>query len=262
MLGPSGGFNTTEVKFANYLEVNLNNAMRLAVEQARKDGFEIYFADPISQSFLPDHTVCEDKDQRWVNRVDLVEIAPRSESLHPTSKGYAAETDALISWSKALKTKEASPAVRAGSKVPSSSLVTAPQGAVELQLGDVTPVKPEQPLSITMPTLGDRPAAVTFHSEPRFLGTLIPDAKGRMQGYVYLPPDAPYGAHKIVVRGWDKNGKVLTRSFDIEIRPRTPLLVIVIGVAGSLLLIAVPVVSVILQGLRRRGSKGQAAPLE
>jgi len=249
----TGGFDVSEVKFANYLETNLDGAIASAAKQAASDGFGVYYVNDTKSAFLPNNTVCEDATKRWVNSV--VNLG-KSESLHPTDDGYLAESDRIISWSKDVTTiAPSTEAKRGGTSLGVIGLLdssAAQSAAVKLQINDLFPqvVRPSQAVFVDMPRLGQSPVTVTLHSQPRLLGTITPDAQGRVRGYVSIPADTTSGIHEIVVKGWDADGAPLVTTVVVRVTPPTPQWLYMIGIA-SLILVVAAIVLIVVRRRRR-----------
>jgi hypothetical protein len=261
------GFDTEEVKFADQLEGTLNNAIQTAALTARTQGFGVYGSDATSTAFLPNHSVCASASQRWVNQIlgtipNLLAGNADPETMHPTPAGYSAETDAIIEWSKTVRAVSVSQQAKALAaaktifdEVPS---VQIPFSADALSFAPKTStvVAPGQSVFVNVKGFGDLPVLVSVHSQAVLLGGLRPDTQGRVRAYFVLPADVAYGAHRIVVQGWNKQGKPIVDVADITVKPPTPIWVYVIGGLSLLLVLAAVVFAV---RFRRRGRK-RASP--
>src|SRR5690606_27044889 len=83
-------FDHGEVIVAEVLTRELNAVIARAVADVRKEGFYVYFAEPVADAMRPDHTLCEQGDEAFVN-VWIVAGPPSfadPESVHPNSSGY------------------------------------------------------------------------------------------------------------------------------------------------------------------------------
>jgi lysophospholipase L1-like esterase len=264
VLGPTGGFDVEEVKFANKLVTNLNAAVERAVAAARAEGFEIYFVSETQSAFLLDHTVCAANDQAWVNAVVLSGTAPKSESMHPSAAGYLAETEAIVGWSVAVKREAPTDRAKA-TATGSSALVNFlnfgvdPGTPVALDTSRRTTnvVHPGQPMTIAASGLGSYPVTVSLHSNIEVLTTVEPNADGMLSAQVMLPTDVQLGAHDVIVQGWDDNGDPVTLVAHIVATPPTPLWVLLVGAAGLLLALGALVLTIVW---RRRTATALTQP--
>jgi len=231
------------------------------VTTAQADGYPVYAVDLTRSALLPDHTICESGGQAWVNHVglDLLHL-PLPESFHPNIQGYQAITDAIISWSKTAKVRRPSGHALAG-VVPNAGgaidVLNTGVGsndniAVNFAANATTTVHRGQGVKIALTAMGSFPATVTLHSQPRILGTLVPDAAGRLSGYLSIPADVPLGAHEIVIQGWTAAGEPITRSARITLAPRTPVWVVGVAAVSGLAVIAGVVIGLVWLRRRRR----------
>ena len=252
VLGPTGGFGTEEVKFANRLVTNLNAAIESSVNAARDEGFEVYFVADTATAFLPDHSVCAPNGQGWVNAVLLTGTSGKPESMHPSSAGYIAETEAILGWSAAIERKAPTAAAKA-TATGESALVNflnfgvSPSDPVSLDStgATTTVVHPGQSMMVAASGLGAYPVTVSMHSDLDVLATLQPNDDGTVTGYVALPVDAELGSHDIIVQGWSDSGELVTFVSHLDVTPSTPLWVVVVGAAGLLLVLVALVLTLL-----------------
>jgi hypothetical protein len=106
------------------------------------------------------------------------------------------------STSTTSTTSTSPPSTTTTTTAPSPVLTVAPSSAV-----------PGATVSVT--STGWSPGAavaVSLHSDPIDLGTLVADATGRVSGAVTVPLAATVGVHQVVLSGLGANGQVLTAS--------------------------------------------------
>jgi lysophospholipase L1-like esterase len=250
---------TAELKYANTLIDSLNATIASSVLAARKAGYEVYDVTATRDAVLPQHTVCG-ASGNWVNHIALHAldvdgtsvhvVDPDPESFHPNADGYQAISDAIVAWSSNLH--RVSPS--AGARASAASARGAPfpdTAVVDLRPASSTTVHAGDGISVDLPDAGGLPALSELHSDPRPLGSLVPDAHGRLRGVLSIPGDTPPGSHELVIHGWSKGGTPITRTFRVDVVPRTPLWITAVTIAGGIAALgAVVLVGVV--GWRRR----------
>ena len=264
VLGPLG-FDVAEVKFANQLVTKLNATVKSAVDAARSDGFEVYYVGDTASAFLPDHSVCAANDQAWVNAALMTgPTSSKDESMHPSAAGYLGETAAILGWSESVERKAPTDKAKA-SATGSSPLLNFlnsgvdPSGPVPLDTtGRITKVvHPGQAMTIAATGLAQLPVTFSVHSTVEVLTTLEPEADGTLDAFVTLPESIDFGAHDVIVQGWDEDGNVVTLVAHIVATPKTPLWVVVVGAAGLLLALGALVLTIVW---RRRTATALTQP--
>jgi lysophospholipase L1-like esterase len=262
--------NVAELKFAKNLETNLDDAINEAVDEAHAAGYGVVYSDATVSAFQPDNTVCASQSERFVNQIKLDptvagDVDP--ESFHPNVNGYKSESEALIAWSK-------SKAAAVPTDLPAAEKIAANQSSLNTLLASIpgptvpalldpdpippTVVAPGQGVVIQGFKVPTGPVTVTLHSQPRILGMLEPNSKGEVHGYITIPADVSYGLHELVIEGWDKNGKPVIKTANINVRPVTPFWVDAIGLYGGWLVLASLVITIgmWLRSRRTRFTKG------
>ncbi|WP_315092769.1 VWA domain-containing protein [uncultured Cellulomonas sp.] len=257
------GFTANEVQFGNKVVVALNAEVKRAVDALAAKGKSIYFAAPVQDAVLPDHTACSadpfiqpvTASGGYLRGVDdaVKKTETTQELMHPTVAGYTAETNALVSWSKKVTTIEgkvssAGPYVQAKSPPSAPKATLGPKSVLSpLRVGSGTAldltVHGAAPLS---------PLTVTVHSTAQVLAVLESDQDGVARNVVYLPANLPPGRHTIEASGVGVDGKTFTYSRPLLVSPRAPAWLAFawvgagLAASGALLLVA-------FVRLRRRG---------
>jgi lysophospholipase L1-like esterase len=260
VVGPTGGFDATEAKFATDLVKSLNIAVKEAVHEAAEFGMEVYFV-PNTEAAFAGHTICADEN-RWVNRVEFDSFpAQKPESVHPNAKGYSAMTYEIIKWSSGLEWTN--------SFKPSATVIRYADGVKDRLRPDSRPAKtvtfsqlsntsfnPGQIAQVIVANMGAAPVTVEIHSTPRLLTTLSPNEGGVVKGTITIPTDTPVGAHELVLTGWDSDGGKIVKTAMIVVKPMTPTWVSAIGIAGGLMLIG----AIVLAARLRRQARSRSVP--
>lgn len=247
-----------EIDFIVDYALRLNGIVESAVENARRDsGVPVFYVPTTEFAFQPNHTVCDSKDPyarattsfngggfsagdiialanprfdlgSTINRfLTGADVAKRGmqELAHPNAKGYAAETQAILRWTRSRAadaavafTTTAKPAEPAETSWNVSTHTLGPPGlgAGLLQGGTTYPLK----------VGGFAPNSavhVEAHSAPRLLGVIRADARGVVSGRVGIPRDLEDGDHELQIVGRDaRNHARIARipfSFDGPFRP-------------------------------------------
>lgn len=235
-----GNFNANERDFGIKLGAAINFEIQQAVNAAVDRRLPVYFAQDVSDAFVPDHTACAADDKRWVNPISVINSIPvvQSEQMHPNQSGYGAMTAALVTWSQSaepLRGPFSLPpdAIRLddgwlGQIGTSLNQLTVPDDPADVDMSAPSSdiyhqVAPEQPLHVTSSGLAPHSnVTVTLYSLPRTMGTLRADAEGRVDGFVAVPADAVRGTHEIVMTGMDPQGQLVTKSQGVVVVPPLP----------------------------------------
>lgn len=96
--------------------------------------------------------------------------------------------------------------------------VTATMSRVDARGDDDAAFNPGD--AVTVDVIGLQPnstAEITIHSEPRNLGRMTVDARGRLVALVQIPVDMPAGNHTVVVRGLDVRGDAIELRFGVVV---------------------------------------------
>lgn len=137
----------------------------------------------------------------------------KQEIAHPNAKGYAAETLAILRWTRSRAARLATDFVRTAEPakpVPTSWVVSDRELG---QLGGGQPPQLQGGTSYGLTLQGfhaDSTARLVLRSTPRLLGFADADAEGRIKTRVPIPRDLEGGKHTLEVSGLDP-----------DLRPRT-----------------------------------------
>lgn len=236
--------NNNERSFGVQVVRQLNNSVGAAVEAVSAKGQPIFFATPVSEAVLPNHTACADRDaDRWINPISIVQGAvglaggganrSEQELMHPTKDGYAAETTALLQWSTTMPAL--SPAQQATAVPPEPGLWLQVDETVQSRVTDLKfvdldmntdlsakPASIPAPGNVVVHVSGLAPSSqvrVVLNSQPVTLGTFTADAAGTVSAAVRVPASTRRGQHHIDTIGTNTTGQPVLnrRSIDIYV---------------------------------------------
>ncbi|WP_157439235.1 GDSL-type esterase/lipase family protein [Agreia sp. Leaf244] len=239
--GLKGIFGPGEVRVANELAAHLNAAIKAAVADARQAGYEVYFVPDTADVTLPNHTLCDGADS-YINGV--VGIG-KPESLHPNTKGYAAETGAIITWSESVEEQAPEPDLIG---TPPDREFAAPWGARPPARVGVDATPSIDGLLLQNGQLGVQgsgylpgtPVTVTMHSTPVVLGVLVADEHGRIGAMLRVPFAVPLGKHDLLISGSDDSGAFREERIPVSVLAQPPAWVeLAFPLAGAAAIVAV-----------------------
>jgi len=248
-------FDGRELTFANDLVDKLNATIESTVDRMRRSkGYRIHFVRNTQEAFLPDNTACaRPGNEPFVNSLDF-SVAGKAvldtisggheanEYLHPNASGYAAETDAILSWSVAADELDVDvpPAPRTSWTVPTSDpwfVGVLQQSADVLQLlqpaaGTVIfdagsgrflnePVDVRAGQELEIEVRGAAPGSqvsLSVSSRTRVIGDVAVGEDGSGRGVVRVPSRMPQGQHRLAALGFAADGSSATamQAIDVE----------------------------------------------
>lgn len=249
-----------ELTFGNNVLAALNKAVKAAVAQAVADGYPVHYVEPAVTVMQPNHTACD--RQPWVNPIDVDAAAAgigtwsvrEKELMHPNANGYAATTQAIITWSQSALPLPYEP--KSGSAQRTWSRGTDP--SADLLLVPTTPevqlpfdVRSQDALSVNTEGFAPNSAVmISSYSEPLPLGEFVTDDAGRLSAVVFVSPELRPGQHRLVAVGRDPSGAVTARDLAIDVAAPMPWGASLLPVVVALLTLAGLVLVVL--GVRRR----------
>lgn len=288
-----------EIDLAVDYAVRLNAIVESAVETARREkGIPVFFVRDTELAFQPGHTVCDSGSKGSArepfarnvdsfnggakNKQTLLALANPSiglgaaiarlraeravvergiqELVHPNPAGYAAETQAILRWSRSKAAAEAvtfTKRVDAADPAPTTwqvsnedlSRLLGPNSSVQLQGGT------DYPLTVS-DFAPDALVRIEAHSRRRLLGLARADAQGRLATRVSIPRDLSGGRHQLELYGADTDGRlrIVRFGFTVDGPFRPPLVASVGVVSGAALLLGLLLtwLTGVLGGWRRR----------
>lgn len=143
------------------------------------------------------------------------------ELIHPNAAGYAAESRAVVRWSRSPDAMTAIEllARTATASPPTVTVIGSPTDLGQLAPGPVPTLQggTAYPLSLQGFAPGS-PVTITVHSAPRTLGALSAAADGSLSTEIVIPPDLEPGEHTLIVSGVGPDGD----AHDVAIEFSTP----------------------------------------
>lgn len=242
------GISGAELSFLNRFEDELNSAVTAAARSVASEGRPVYVVDDVVDAFQPNHTACEEGDISYVNVVSrsaagrdpvqqLIAVMERTELLHPTANGYAAEARTLIAWSRSDAAHATSVT---GTPVWSPEMTTKDVNWFEklftargprTQAGGPTKVDADGFLPATT-------VVIRLHSSPRVLGTATADESGHVSAWVRVPVGVPTGKHLLIAEGVASDGTTRAVTQQITVMPKGGWWLYVVLIVGVVMLSA------------------------
>lgn len=268
------GFSAGELNAVNQFLDALNDAVALAAYQWRNgEGRRrpIYVAEPIIESFQPDHTVCEGegtgswartftKDMGNINDLRTMPAEEKQELLHPNTEGHKAMARAIVAWSNTPGARPVTPANAALDYDALAQDVADPQWwttalewlpAVMWPEGWLMDVSGDATLHAT----GFGPGVevvVSLQSTTTTLGTARADAGGAVDLTVRVPRWVEPGTHHVRFFGPGPDRGMREVRQEVRVASRGTRAWLLLG-AGGLLLLA-------CASLRLRGGRRPSTP--
>jgi hypothetical protein len=277
-----------EIDFLAEFALQLNGIVESAVETARRErGVPVFYVPSTESAFQPNHTLCDSAapfaratnsfNGGALNADNLITLAdssvsPRAvvrkflaaknvgerglqELAHPNAKGYAAETQALLRWTRSRAatdavafTRTAQPAKPVATSWNVSQLVLGASGgdARQLEGGTTYPVQAQG----FAPNSAVR---IEVHSRPRLLAKVRADGRGRVSTRVGIPHGLAGGDHDLRVIGSDPSNRphTVTIRFTVDRGMALPSTVQAMGLAAALLLLSGLLLLAVTGELRR-----------
>jgi hypothetical protein len=243
-------FSSAEVSYLNDFENALNAKIAESVRTVVAEGYEVYFAEgAVSGAFRPEHTACASIQRSYMTPIQLLSLKPvtaSQDSFHPKDDGYRATTAALMSWlgtsvelvapNEKLIQKHLPYGVGVWNPVAalfSSGSIDFDSTRATSQLATGTDVH--------LHAVGFAPGAavaILLHSSPRYLGSILADDDGVVDGVIAVPGDSAVGAHVLVAEGFGADGAYLVKHVEVSVVPQLPIGIAAAGAAGLLALLA------------------------
>lgn len=237
-----GAFTPAELIVAETIANRLNLSIKHAVESAREDGYEVYYANGVDQSLRPDHTLCEAGDKAFANGWIFAFNRELSEpeSAHPKASGYQAMTAAIASWSKTID--PAGPGELTIGTVRPQTLTIGDPPPTTIDIRQTTPSSLTQGGSVRLQggaLLVGSAMTAEVHSKPVILGTVHADENGELDALLSIPMSVEPGQHTLVLSGFNTDGEFIEKRIPVSVVFPTPWWVwAALAVAGLLLLTA------------------------
>ncbi|MFT3662253.1 MAG: VWA domain-containing protein [Gordonia sp. (in: high G+C Gram-positive bacteria)] len=234
----------------NRLTDAVNRAADRAVTAAQKLGRPVYFAQPVIESFQPDHTICD--EESYVNRNIIPKLLPFrqiSELVHPNAGGHAAMASAIRAWSRL-----AAPVAPSGHRpvtfeswdqiekeFEEPNIVDDLSGTVTRSFNK-TPMESrtliesmglfQQRLDGYLP---NSVATIEVRSTPQVVQTARTDGRGRITVRFRIPTNLQPGEHTVTVKGTAADGNPKEVTTAIRVLPRYSGIMAVVFLLGIVL---------------------------
>lgn len=284
-----------EIDFAVDFAVRLNGIVQSAVETARREhGVPAFFVPDTERAFQPGHTVCDTGKRGTarepfarsvdsfnggaLNRTTLIKLVNpltsvrerlridwdvfnrgKQELAHPNVAGYAAETQAILRWSRSRAAVAAVAFLKTVGPVGAAPTRWTVSDRDLGQLGPNTSVQLQGGTQYQLIQGGfapGTPVRIDVRSRPRLLGIEQADDRGRIATRVSIPRDLAGGRHRLELIGTGPDGRprVVRIGFAVDAPFRPPLEAAVGVVSAVVLLIGVLLtwLTGVLGGWRRR----------
>lgn len=221
-VGALPAFGTHEFELVRWLQAELNNQIAAAVRDVRAKNHEdqLFFAGDVATALQPDHTLCADQDQRWVQ--GLLARVETQEKVHPTAVGYQAIAAALVRWSATMDPPSVTPSTpqprgwltRAGRAVADGVDATVDWiGDRFREVGEAVLNAPNlrlltgRPVTVRAQGFGPGQSVVLgVGSTLQTLAVVTADDDGAVAATVELPEDLHPGDHIVFAAGHDHDG--------------------------------------------------------
>lgn|GEM_PF-6449219 len=261
-----------ELDFANELITRLNGMIQATVDEARREGVPVWFVPDTEDSFLPDHTLCD--NDRYARGLDemraltapqrlgflnfLKAVSPppaqkveqlavfaaatwshKQEVFHPKIEGYAAMSLAIVRWSLSQDGQAAAdvPKSMAPKRSKPHLPVDVAHPPIRLTVGAPrTAVLAGATVQVQAPGFAPGTSvSIDLHSAPIALGQTYVDDDGVARVEIALPAGVT-GHHDVEITGFDAAGNWTTAHLPLDIGHRTRILTpLRITAAGVLL---------------------------